>query len=110
MFFNGETICWEYVDEKIERQIMGFDNALMLVLVRFKKGGVGRLHQHFHSQATYIAQGTFEITIANQTKQLKKGDSFFIPSNTPHAVVCTDDGILVDAFSPMREDFRNKIN
>jgi quercetin dioxygenase-like cupin family protein len=36
---------------------------------------------------------------------LRAGDSFYAPSNVWHGVVCEEAGKLVDAFSPMREDF-----
>lgn len=109
MFFKSAEIGWEKVDENIDRQIVGYDDSLMMVNVRFKKGGIGYLHQHFHSQVTYIAEGKFEITIENEKVVLEKGDSFFIPSNKMHGVVCLEDGILVDVFNPMREDFiKNK--
>ncbi len=109
MFFKSAEIGWEKVDENIDRQIVGYNDSLMMVNVRFKKGGIGYLHQHFHSQATYITEGKFEVTIESEKEILKKGDSFFIPTNLMHGVVCLEDGILVDVFNPMREDFiKNK--
>jgi quercetin dioxygenase-like cupin family protein len=36
---------------------------------------------------------------------LEKGDAFVIPSNIEHGAVCVEDGVLIDTFSPMREDF-----
>ena len=105
MFFKTKELDWENVGENIDRQIVGFDDNLMMVVVRFKKGGVGNLHHHVHSQTTYIADGTFDVTIENKTETLTKGDSFFVFSNKMHGVVCVEDGILVDVFNPKREDF-----
>ena len=105
IFFESNSLNWEKIDENIDRQIVGFDNQIMMVNVRFKKGGIGALHHHFHVQVTHIADGKFEVTIGNDKKILKKGDSFFVPSNVEHAVICMEDGLLVDVFSPMREDF-----
>ena len=36
---------------------------LMVVKVEFEKGGVGNLHQHYHSQITHIESGKFEVEI-----------------------------------------------
>lgn len=105
MFFKTEEIAWEAIEENIERQIVGYDASLMMVNVRFKKGAIGYLHQHFHSQAAYVAEGKFEVVIENEKEVLKKGDSFFIPTNKMHGVICLEDGLLIDVFSPMREDF-----
>lgn len=105
IFFESNSISWDKIDEKIDRQIVGFDDQIMMVNVRFKKGGTGVLHHHVHVQVTHIAEGKFEVTIGNDKKILIKGDSFFVPSNVEHGVICLEDGLLVDVFSPMREDF-----
>jgi quercetin dioxygenase-like cupin family protein len=105
IFFNEASSSWETPTEGISRQIMGYNDQLMMVKVRFKKGAVGYLHEHFHAQSTYVASGVFEIEIAGEKKILKAGDGFFVHPNTVHGVVCLDDGVLIDAFSPMRSDF-----
>jgi len=105
VFFENDKMEWEVVDKKIQRQIVGFDDKIMMVNVHFDKDGIGVMHNHPHTQVTYIAEGKFEVTIGNETKIIKKGDSFFVPSNVMHGVVCVEKGMLVDVFSPMREDF-----
>jgi quercetin dioxygenase-like cupin family protein len=105
VFFDGKHTEWEVVEEKIQRQIVGFDDKIMMVNVRFEKGGIGAMHKHHHSQVTHIAEGKFEVTIDDEKKILEKGDSFYIPSNVMHGVVCLQKGMLIDVFSPVREDF-----
>lgn len=105
LFFDGKHTEWEVVEEKIQRQIVGFDDKIMMVNVCFEKGGIGAMHKHYHSQVTYISEGKFEVTIGDEKKIVEKGDSFYIPSNVMHGVVCLQNGILIDVFSPMREDF-----
>jgi quercetin dioxygenase-like cupin family protein len=105
LFFKEEETEWEVVGEGIQRQIVGFDETIMMVNVKFEKGAIGSLHNHHHTQVTHIAEGAFEVTIEEETKKLKKGDSFYIPSNKTHGVICLEAGILIDVFSPIREDF-----
>ncbi|MFN3639563.1 MAG: cupin domain-containing protein [Flavobacterium sp.] len=105
VFFESDTMEWEVVDEKIQRQIVGYDDQIMMVNVKFEKGGIGAMHHHPHSQATYVAEGVFEVTLGDEKKVLKKGESFYVPKNLMHGVVCLQAGLLVDVFSPMREDF-----
>jgi quercetin dioxygenase-like cupin family protein len=33
------------------------------------------------------------------------GDSFVIPSNAVHGCVCLEPGVLIDGFTPRRDDF-----
>ncbi len=105
MFLESSNYNWEKIDENLERAVVGYDASLMLTIVRFKKGGVGYLHQHIHSQVAYIASGSFEVQIEEEKKILKTGDSFFITTNLMHGVVCLEEGVLIESFSPMREDF-----
>ncbi|MBQ4821008.1 cupin domain-containing protein [Aquimarina sp. MMG016] len=104
-FIKGDEIQWETVGEGVKRQIMGYDDKLMLVNVEFDKGGIGVMHKHYHSQVTYVVSGEFKVTIGDETKILKGGDSFYIPPNVMHGAVCLESGFLIDTFSPIREDF-----
>ena len=96
---------WEEVGEGVKRKITGYNDDMMMVLVQFEQGGIGELHSHVHSQSTYVESGSFEVTIAGKTQLLVEGDSFIVPPNAIHGVVCKSAGLLVDVFSPIREDF-----
>ena len=104
-FLFNDDIPWEEVAPGVKRQIMGYDDKIMLVKVVFDKGGIGQAHQHYHSQVTYVVSGAFELTVGDETKTLKGGDSFYIPPNALHGAVCLEEGMLIDVFSPYREDF-----
>ena len=96
---------WETVGEGVKRQITGCNTTLMMVKVLFETGSIGAVHQHFHSQASFVASGKFEVIVNGVTKVLQAGDTFFAVPNVLHGVVCLEAGMLVDAFSPIREDF-----
>lgn len=105
MFSLDNTIVWTALGGGIKRKIMNFNDQMMMVKVHFEKGAVGILHQHVHTQETFVSNGVFEFTIGNDSKVLKQGDSCLIPSNIQHGCVCLDEGELIDVFTPMREDF-----
>jgi quercetin dioxygenase-like cupin family protein len=107
-FIFGKNIEWENIQEGIKRKILGFDDNLMMTLQEFKKNSKGYVHSHPHRQVSYIVQGSFEVQIENEKKLLKKGDSFFIPPSVEHGVVALEDALLVEVFSPLREDFIKK--
>lgn len=110
LFFKEDETQWEVVGEGVQRQIVGFDDRIMMVIVKFDERAIGPLHQHHHTQVTHVAAGAFEVTIGDEKKIVKKGDSFYIPSNATHGVVCLEEGILIDGFSPIREDFMKLTN
>lgn len=109
--FFGKTLVldseveWEQIEPKIRRKVMSFSAEIMLVKVAFEAGGIGTLHHHPHLQISYVASGAFEITINGESKILKAGDVYNVPKNAVHGAVCLEEGILIDVFSPMREDF-----
>ncbi|MDA8595177.1 cupin domain-containing protein [Flavobacteriaceae bacterium] len=104
-FIKGDQLDWEVVGEGVKRKIMGYNNQIMLVKVHFDKGGIGPMHEHFHSQVTYVESGKFEVTIDGETQLLGAGDSFYIQPNKLHGAICREAGVLIDVFSPIREDF-----
>lgn len=104
-FIKDEELDWEIVGQGVRRKVMAYDNQIMLVKAAFEKGSIGPIHDHFHSQVTYVESGAFEVTIGSETKLLKTGDVFYIPPHSPHGALCTEAGVLIDVFSPIREDF-----
>jgi quercetin dioxygenase-like cupin family protein len=86
-------------------KILGFDDQLMMVYVRFQKDAVGSLHHHPHRQVSYVESGRFEVTIYAEKKILEQGDCFFVAPDVVHGVIALEDGVLVDVFTPAREDF-----
>lgn len=96
---------WQDLGNGVSRQIFGYDDQIMLVKARFEAEAVGILHQHYHAQVTYVESGLFEMTIGEEKKMLKKGDGFYAPPHVMHGCVCLEPGILIDVFSPHREDF-----
>ncbi len=105
VFIKSDAIEWQVVGEGVRRKIMAYDDKLMLVRVEFAKESVGTLHQHYHSQITHVESGAFEVSIDGEKKILRGGDAFIIPTNLMHGCVCLEEGVLIDVFSPMREDF-----
>ncbi len=104
-FIFDETVAWENVTDGIRRKIHSYDENLMLVVVEFKKGSIGYAHKHPHTQLSFLISGSFEVQIGNEKKIQKAGDSYFILPNIEHGVVALEDSLLLDVFTPHREDF-----
>lgn len=105
VFIENNDVEWQPVGNGVKRKIMAYDDKLMVVKVKFEKGSIGSIHRHYHSQVTHVEEGKFEVLINDQKKVLKGGDAFYIPPNVLHGCVCLENGVLIDVFSPMREDF-----
>jgi len=102
---EDKEVEWIELGGGIKRKVMAYDDQMMVVKVAFEAGGIGAMHSHPHTQASYVASGKFDITIDGITKTLKSGDVYFVPSDLVHGAVCLEAGELIDVFHPLREDF-----
>lgn len=104
-FVADAQAAWETTGPGVRRKLLAHGPDLMLTRVAFETGSIGALHQHPHAQLSYVESGAFEYTIGEATRTLGMGDSCYVPPLAWHSVVCTAAGILVDAFTPRRDDF-----
>jgi len=89
----------------VQRRVLATGGGLMTVEFRFAAGSIGALHTHRHEQVGYVVEGRFEFTIEGVTHLLGVGDSYYVPSGVLHGAKALEDGILLDVFTPQREDF-----
>lgn len=104
-FIKTQEMEWEVLGGGVSRKFLGYDNQIMMVKVKFEKGALGSPHVHFHTQATYCSSGKFEFTIDGEVTIIQGGDGVYIEPNLLHSALCLESGILIDVFSPVREDF-----
>lgn len=89
----------------VTRRILAYTDGLMCVENTFEKGAVGAMHSHPHTQITYVVKGAFAFTIDGETRTVKAGDTLLKEDGVEHGCTCLEEGILLDIFNPMREDF-----
>lgn len=93
------------VGEGVIRRVLAYSKDLMCVENSFETGAVGALHHHPHTQITYVISGEFEFEIDGEKKVVRAGDTMLKLNDVVHGCVCLKEGILLDIFNPMREDF-----
>jgi quercetin dioxygenase-like cupin family protein len=74
--------------------------------VELKAGSTIPEHHHVHEQITFIVEGQLDMVIAGEPCTLTRGMYYVIPSNTPHSAKSIVDSKVIDAFSPVREDYK----
>jgi quercetin dioxygenase-like cupin family protein len=79
---------------------------LMLSYLEMDTGAVIPLHDHTQEQGGILLEGKLKLTIGSETRTLEPGAMFLIPANVPHqAVALEGPAVVLDAFSPIREDY-----
>lgn len=104
--FHGESQPEELGG--VTRRVLAYNDGLMCVENQFQQGAVGALHSHPHTQITYVVEGAFSFTIDGVTKVVRKGDTLLKEDGVVHGCTCLEAGVLLDIFTPMREDFVQK--
>ena len=102
-FRIAEDAVWTEVAPGNRRAVLSQRPELMLVAFSFDKGAVGALHPH--TQVSYVAEGSFDVTVDGVTTRLSAGASFIVAPNLVHGVVALEKGLLIDTFTPRRDDF-----
>src|SRR3989304_2159294 len=88
-----------------------FGTPLMLSYLEMDEGAVVPLHSHPHEQGGMLLKGRIELTIGDETRVCEAGSMFLIPPNTPHkAVAVGGPAVVLDVFSPVREDYAAMYN
>ena len=87
------------------RRILAWNDQLMSVEVGFETGAVGADHTHPHTQLSYVLSGSFRYSVEDESVILNPGDSIVVPSGLVHGTVCLEKGVLLDVFTPKRDDF-----
>jgi quercetin dioxygenase-like cupin family protein len=109
MHTKNSEIILEEVSEKITRKILSHSEKLMLVELNMKDGAQGSRHSHPHEQITYVVSG--KISFYEEGKPdsiLIAGDSYYFKPNAVHGLIALEDSVIVDIFTPAREDFLKK--
>ena len=87
------------------RKVLAHNDSIMAVEVHFEEGAVGAEHTHPHTQISYVLEGEFRYTVEGESTELNPGDCIVVPGGLTHGTVCLEKGVLLDTFTPCREDF-----
>lgn len=88
-----------------------YGENLMLSYLEMDEGAAVPLHHHPHEQAGILLEGKLELTIGDETRLVHPRSMFIIPGGIPHKAVAIDGpAIVLDIFSPIREDYAALMN
>lgn len=87
------------------RKILARGGGLMTVEVRFAAGSQVPAHTHRHEQVSYVVSGRLELLMGGKKEILGPGDTFYAGPEEAHGVNFLEDSVVVDTFTPQREDF-----
>ena len=93
------------IADGIERQMI-WGERIMVCRLRLDPRVVTAVHSHPHEQVTFVARGRVEFFIDGQSRIAAAGDVLVFPPHCEHGATMLDEEVvLIDTFSPVREDF-----
>jgi quercetin dioxygenase-like cupin family protein len=102
---NWASVPIELIGEGIERQMIVGDQ-LMVCRLRFDPFIDTPAHDHPHEQITIVERGRVRFTIGDRECVAEAGDVLHFPSGCWHGARMLDEEVvLIDIFTPVREDF-----
>ena len=84
---------------------LAFGERTHLTEFRLAKGSLIPEHEHPHEQTGYLVSGRMTFIIAGEKFDTLPGDGWNIPSGVSHGVDVLEDCVVIEVFSPAREDY-----
>ncbi len=106
MYTENKAVASQDLKGGVTRKILSYSQNLMAVELHFPKGAIGAKHSHPHEQIGYIVSGSLIYQEEGcGDKELHTGDTYYVKPGAEHGVLILEDTVLLDIFTPMREDF-----
>jgi quercetin dioxygenase-like cupin family protein len=103
--WDWASVPVEKLGEGIERQMIVGDQ-LMICRLRFAPHVVTPVHDHRHEQFTLVERGRVRFVIGDEVRIAQAGEVLHFPSGCWHGATMLDEEVvLIDIFTPLREDF-----
>ena len=91
--------------EGVKYKTLTFGEKTSLSEFSLQKGSVIPLHSHPHEQTGYVVSGRLLFTIGGERYEAEPGDSWNIGGDVEHGVDVLEDTVVIEVFSPAREDY-----
>jgi quercetin dioxygenase-like cupin family protein len=90
------------------RRTMATTDEAMLCEFFLERGVHVPEHSHMNDQIGYLVFGRLQVTIGGIVRILMPGDSYAVPGGVLHSTAALVDSLLIDTFSPPRNDYRTE--
>jgi quercetin dioxygenase-like cupin family protein len=88
----------------LARRVEG--RAITFAIVELDPGASAARHHHPQEQLGLVLDGTITFLIGEETRTLRAGDTYEIPSDVVHEATAGPGGaVVIDVFAPIRQDW-----
>jgi quercetin dioxygenase-like cupin family protein len=96
---------WIDIAPGIRRRTVTSGTSMYQMIAQLVAGSRMPEHKHPQEQIVHILEGRMQLIVSGVPHELKGGESFYLASNVPHGVETMEDTMVLDTFSPPRDDY-----
>jgi quercetin dioxygenase-like cupin family protein len=105
MFYKKASGNYRKALDGVAYKTLAYGIRTLLSEFRLEKGSMIPIHSHPHEQTGYMIAGHMTFTVNGEVYDAEPGDSWCISSNVEHGVEILEDSLVIEVFSPVREDY-----
>ena len=105
MFTPADDDGYRELLDGVRMKALAWGGRTLLAEFRLAAGATIPVHHHPQEQTGYLVSGALEFLIAGNRRLARAGDSWSLPPDTPHGVEVLEDAVVIEVFSPVREDY-----
>jgi quercetin dioxygenase-like cupin family protein len=94
----------EQLSPSIGRQMLHTE-TMTLARITLRQGALVPRHQHENEQIATVLEGRLRFVVGDEEREVTAGESVPLPANVAHEVEALEDSVVLDVFSPVREDW-----
>ena len=94
----------EELTSLIGRQVVHTE-TMTVARIHLRAGAVVPGHEHPNEQVATVLEGRLRFVVGGEEQVVATGESMFVPSGVPHEVEALEDSLVLDVFSPVRDDW-----
>ena len=91
----------------VARKNLVWGERMLFTQIIMRASSVVEEHDHPYEQMGYCIDGAIELKVGDEKHICRSGSAWSIPSGARHAAVALENSVLVEAFSPPRDDYKD---
>lgn len=105
MFASGSDSGYREILAGVFLKTLVHGERTLMAEFRLAAGASLPDHNHPHEQTGYLVSGRLRLSIGDAVQEVVPGDSWIIAGDMPHHAEALEDTVVVEVFSPVREDY-----
>jgi unsaturated pyranuronate lyase len=105
MFYKKSDDGYNEALEGIRQKTLVYGEKTLMCEFRLDKGKTLPMHSHPHEQSGYVVSGRVNMIVENEKFEAGPGDGWCIHGDVEHGAEILEDTVIVEVFSPVREDY-----